>query len=414
MTNGAAAAAAILCLVLMLSSAAGERRLSLLLIGHVVPSYNPVTTFLDPDPSVRYTVVPTSESHALPLTESEAKRFVKQYFPRTYEGLSSYDFIMYSIPYILPLTNRQITWLREAVKEGSCPSLTDQGGLRMDVQYAEFWVNAGMSDLFANDAEKVLQSGRVAYSQAGYHLSVNRNAQHQVLLPLVPLGLERIPALGLFHTIPKEGAITIAWAKGHFGELPEAPDHAPWLMFYQYGKGSTWTLCDNFVNPFWCGMYYGRVQGELQTDVLMNIIWHSAGRSLPADAMLVHRMRIEFREYIERRSLQVSVVEFVDRLGANLAPVERVLKEADQTKSESEELYLDQRYEEASSRLSMAFDLLSQAADISLKQKRRALFWVYLIEWAAVSATLMICGVAVYTLMVRRRYYRDVTTTRII
>lgn len=405
---------AVLCLLLMLSSVAGETRLSLLLIGHVVPSYNPVTTFLDPDPSVRYTIVPTSESNALPLTESEAKRFVKQYFPRTYEGLSSYDFIIYSIPYILPLTNTQIRWLRQAVNEGSCPSLTDQGGLRMDVQYAQFWVDAGMSDLFANDAEKVLQSGKVAYSQAGYHLQVNTNAGHQVLLPLVPLGLERIPALGLFHTIPKEGAVTIAWADGHFGELPGAPDQAPWLIYYQYGKGSTWTLCDNFVNPFWCGMYYGKVRGDLQTDVLMNIIWHSAGWSLPGDAMLVHKMRIEFRNYIERRSLQVSVAEFVDRLGASLVPVEAILGHADQAKLEAEELYLDQRYEEASSRLSVAFDLLSQAAEVSLEQKRRALVWVYVIEWAAVSGTLMICGLAVYTLMIRRRYYRDVRTTRII
>ena len=48
-------------------------------------------------------------------------------------------------------------------------------------------------------------------------------------------------------------------------------------MRFEYGSGSSWTLCDNFVNPFWCGMYYGSVEGDLQTDVLMNIIWYSVG-----------------------------------------------------------------------------------------------------------------------------------------
>lgn len=392
----------------------GAERINLVLIGHVVSSYNPVTMFLDPDPSVRYTMVPTSDSYAAPLSDSDAKRYVKQYFPRTYEDLAKYDFIMYSIPYIVPLTLKQISWLKDAVKLGDCSALTDQGGLRMDIQYAEFWVNSGMSDVFANDAEKVLQVGKVTYSNAGYRVKVNREAQHQVLLPLISLGIEKIPALGLFHTIPKEGSVVTAEAVGYFGDLPGSPNTAPWLMHYDYDKGSTWTLCDNFVNPFWCGMYYGKVQGDLQTDVLMNMIWYSVGLELPDDAALVHQMRISFRDYIEKRSLQISVIEFVDRLGANLVPVENVINQADLAKAEAEELYLDQYYDESSERLSDAFDRLEEATELSLAQKRRALLWIYIIEWAAVTGTLMICGVAIYSLMVRRRYYREVSTTRMI
>lgn len=186
----------------------GAERINLLLIGHVVSSYNPVTMFLNPDPSVRYTMVPTTGSYAVPLGENEAKRHIKQYFPRTYDNLAGYDFIMYSIPYIVPLTMKQISWLIQVVETGECSALTDQGGLRMkgvnDLSDAEFWVSSGMSDVFANDAEKVLQVGKVTYSNAGYRVKVNREAQHQVLLPLISLGIEKIPALGLFHTIPKE------------------------------------------------------------------------------------------------------------------------------------------------------------------------------------------------------------------
>ena len=48
-----------------------------------------------------------------------------------------------------------------------------------------------------------------------------------------------------------------------------------------------------------------------------------------------------------------------------------------------------------------------------VKIKDQALFWVYTIEWIAVSATLMVCGSALWTLMVRRRAYREVRTTRL-
>jgi hypothetical protein len=396
------------------SLALGAERIDLILIGHVISSYNPVTTFLDPDPSVRYTVVPTSQYSAAPLSDADAKRYVKQYFPRTYARLAEHDFVMYSIPYIVPLTLKQISWLRSVVETGDAASLTDQGGLRLDVQYAEFWISVGMSDIFANDAEKVLQVGQVTYSSVGYRLKVNQEASHPVLLPLIPLGLEEVPSLGLFHTVPKEGAAIVAEAVGGFLDLPGSPRSAPWLMYYDYGEGFTWTLCDNFVNPFWCGMYYGDVQSDLQTDVLMNIIWHSVGLELPGDAALVHEMRLKFRDYIGKRSLQMSVIEFVDRLGANLGPVESRLDQADSARSEAEELYLEQDYEGSSERMSVAFRLLEEATELSLRQKKSALMWIYIIEWAAVTGTLMMCGAVSYTLMVRRRYYREVRTTRLV
>ena len=398
----------------LLWTASGAERIDLILIGHVVSSYNPVTLFLDPDPSVRYTLVPTSGYYAVPLGDEEAKRYVKQYFPRTYEALTSYEFIMYSIPYVVPLTAKQISWLKTAVEAGDCSALTDQGGLRMDVQYAEFWVSCGMSSLFANDAEQVLRTGRVPYSNARWRLRVLRDAPKQVLLPLVPLGLEQIPALGLFYVVPKEGSIALAEAVGTFTDIPGSPTSAPWLLYYEYGKGFTWTLCDNFVNPFWCGMYYGRVEGDLQTDVLMNIIWPSVGWQLPADAAQVHRMRIGFRDYIAKRSLQVGLIEFVDRLGANLVPAENLIARADRAKGEAEELYLDQNYDDSWAQLSQAFDWLQEAAEVALKQKNRALMWIFMIEWTSVTGTLMVCGFVLYSLMVRRRYYRQVGTTRIL
>ena len=282
-----------------------------------------------------------------------------------------------------------------------------------DLRDAEFWVSSGMSDIFANDAEKVLQTGKVSYSNAGYKLKIKEGVPHQILGPLVSLNIEGIPALGIFHTVPKDGTTIVAEAHGDFVDIPGSPKITSWLMHYEYGEGMTWTLCDNFVNPFWCGIYYGNVEGDLQTDVLMNIIWYSVGLELPEDPLLVHQMRIRFRDFLARRGLQISLIEFIDRLGANLLPVENLMGKADQVRFEAEELYLEQDYEASAERLDEAHDLLKQASDLALRQKERALLWVYIIEWAAVSGTLMISGLAIYTLMIRRRYYREAVTTRL-
>jgi len=47
---------------------------------------------------------------------------------------------------------------------------------------------------------------------------------------------------------------------------------------------------------------------------------------------------------------------------------------------------------------------------IDLKDK--ALLWIYIAEWSAVSGTAVACGVVLWTLMIRRRLYREVGTTR--
>jgi hypothetical protein len=48
----------------------------------------------------------------------------------------------------------------------------------------------------------------------------------------------------------------------------------------------------------------------------------------------------------------------------------------------------------------------------SAELKEAALMWVYITEYLAVSGTSMVTGFLLWTLMVRRRLYRDVQTTR--
>jgi hypothetical protein len=50
--------------------------------------------------------------------------------------------------------------------------------------------------------------------------------------------------------------------------------------------------------------------------------------------------------------------------------------------------------------------------DAALSAKDSAFFWIYLTEWSVVTATTIISGYILHALMMRRRLYRVVRSTR--
>jgi len=54
-------------------------------------------------------------------------------------------------------------------------------------------------------------------------------------------------------------------------------------------------------------------------------------------------------------------------------------------------------------------DKAEAAAD---KVKNEALLWVYVSEWLSVTGTSLVCGFLLWTLMIRRRMYKEVAYTQ--
>jgi dolichyl-phosphate-mannose--protein O-mannosyl transferase len=48
----------------------------------------------------------------------------------------------------------------------------------------------------------------------------------------------------------------------------------------------------------------------------------------------------------------------------------------------------------------------------AMELKDRSFMWIYISEWLAVTGTLFVTGFLVWTLMVRRRLYRDISVTK--
>ena len=59
-----------------------------------------------------------------------------------------------------------------------------------------------------------------------------------------------------------------------------------------------------------------------------------------------------------------------------------------------------------------AFEGVRRVSDESVAMKEKALFWIYMVEWSTVTGTCVFTGFVVWTLMVRKRLYREVSTTR--
>lgn len=151
---------------------------------------------------------------------------------------------------------------------------------------------------------------------------------------------------------------------------------------------------------------------EYFLDHVCNMAYYTCRLSIPDDVELVHRIRDAFREYGTRKIFAYSLIEFIQRFGANTRGLESRIEEADQVHMEASDLYLTQEYQASHESIQLAISQLKGIAQDSTQLKNRALLWVYVIEYLVVSGTSMLTGFALWMLMIRRRLYRDVAVTR--
>jgi hypothetical protein len=105
-------------------------------------------------------------------------------------------------------------------------------------------------------------------------------------------------------------------------------------------------------------------------------------------------------------------MEFVEKFGAKISVGEEHLNQIGETYKDAQRLFIQQEYQDSLTvlyEIEEEFQLLSQEL---VELKSRALLWIYIVEWLTVSGTAIICGVVLWTLMVRRRLYREVKITR--
>jgi hypothetical protein len=222
-------------------------------------------------------------------------------------------------------------------------------------------------------------------------------------------------AYGTNLAIPKAGAVITSYSVGPYqygyaGALPDpryrSPGWIPHTMYWKYGEGITWTHQDMF------GQYWNTIYNVYAPDMILAEMIFSTGRELPADVVEVHRLRVKFTEYSSSRSFIYSLLDFIEKFGANTVPIVARIDEITITYGDAREDYLQQAYAESSATMDVAIREMEELRVEALRLKDRALVWIYIVEWLAVSGVSLLAGFLLWTLMVRRKLYREVSVTR--
>ena len=148
-------------------------------------------------------------------------------------------------------------------------------------------------------------------------------------------------------------------------------------------------------------------------DLIYNQIFFVVDVEPPDDLELVHRTRETFIDVRTRRTVALSLLEFVDMFGGKTGEIEEEIARLDGRYRDAERDYIDGEYSEASEILE---DIMSQYVALEpqiARVKDKALAWIYASEWIAVSATSIMCGVFLWALMVRRSLYKEAGSSRL-
>ncbi len=198
----------------------------------------------------------------------------------------------------------------------------------------------------------------------------------------------------------KDGALLLAETSGS--------DANPFMAFWKVGRGAGFAFCTDWT-PAWGEAF---MRWDYYPDFTVYSVYYAAGRKVPQDLGLMHLISSARITYRTERDILVSLINLIDRLGGNVRRLEEMISDADAIRKRAGRDYLLQDYAECAKDLQMARDKLKEINQEAAKVRARAFLWIWLIEWLAVSATLMITGLVVWNVMIKRRLYREVTTTR--
>jgi len=379
-------------------------RIKVILTGRVSEGFL-IRDFFLSEPLTDPLVIPSRD---LPGGYKEGRKTVRVYFPRTYEDLASYDFIIFAGTDVLYFTQTQQRWIHDAIRDHGMGGLNSRSVLS-GIYYPQ-WVSSVAQKAFPNDVDAVIKG-----LWWKFHTSMQIVLNEDPALPPVMTMFEGKPikwTLSNYDAMvvrPRPGSTIWSWIRGPFPELAiPKPGYTPHLISWKYGKGTTWTCHDRL-----CNWWQDIDANPYGLDMIMNMVLYSTGRPLPKDIEVIHTIRRMFSEYQTRKRLILGTMELGEKFGASMSRAEeRMVKLNDQYR-DAMRSYLLQREEETLDKVTKLVASSKEADNIATRELRAALMWVYFINWLVVTGTLMISGFVVWTLMVRRRLYKEVVTTEL-
>ncbi|MBU7004168.1 MAG: hypothetical protein HXS50_01280 [Theionarchaea archaeon] len=402
----------LLIVVLMLAPGAAENRsLKVRVFGSgQVGGMNVLTRWFTAEPSTDPLIIPTREFGT--VTPEVIRRMMRLYFPRTREELLTYDFFFLACVDMGFFSDRQQSWIRDGLdnyQKGGINTRSVQG------KYDGEWRDSMLDEPFPNDAEAVLADPHLKHGKVGPMVIVDDPDLPAIMSPfkdrLEPLFVAYRDASPILLTIPRQGAVILSYTENNAGIGYPVPGQLAHVFYWRWEKSITFTFRDMVTSPFWNegGVADPNVYA---LDIIANIIWFSTGRELPTDPFRVHEFRMDLYNFGLRKSLLVSLLEFTEKFGALPNKEYKELSEIESTQMDASDAYLRGEYDRAHDTIGEALLGLDELEQVAMVLKDKTLFWVYVVEWSITTSTMLMAGVVVWALMVKRAMYREVGATR--
>jgi len=407
-------------------SSTAEEPLKVLCLGAVESNVAPYAGWFKQEPSISGHLVPARfyEGGWSGVFSERIMRSVRMYFPRTYRDLASFDFIMLDSPVVSYFGNEGIHWMRRAIEEGAVGATTMNSILSKHQFCFLPFLNSELAECFPLDGIRVAQyaggldstklSMKIGTPYSGaFHVRVNRDAP-PVFTPFLSLGIERFVGGGGYLMFARPGALIWMWSVGNH---PDVAPETPYLMSWRYGKGQAWSLSDNLRHGWWGWDMPAEThivsKNPYGLDILVNWIRYASGRKPIQDVLTYHDLRARYGSYEDLRSLVYSVMDFVCSFGGRTGPLEQRVKEADVVVAESKRMYVAGNLDVAGSKIDLALGELASISEEAMRLKDATFLWIYVVQWLVVTATGLLCGFVVWSIMIKRKMYKEVPVTRI-
>jgi hypothetical protein len=203
------------------------------------------------------------------------------------------------------------------------------------------------------------------------------------------------------------------WARGGATVIAEMSPTVPinrdkpYMSYWEVGAGISFAYVHKWHIDE--GTFY---RWPYHEDVLVHLIYFTAQERIPDDVFLEHRVRTKFSEVFQQRLYIISFIEFADKFGANLRRVETGLNDQSDLAKEARWSFIQADMEKTDTQLTLLAQNYEDLVSLAFDLWERAVFWVFLSEWLAVAGASMVAGYFLWTLMVKRKLYREVSGTR--
>ncbi len=334
-------------------------------------------------------------------------RIMRVYMPRRVEDLlEEYNMIiLHECPYAS--TAYESLWFKDSWVMMFVEAIRDHG-VSLEMWGGDASWGGGAEGFYTSWEDTMLGPLLPAEGLGGYNhgtATPQRVVFEDATSPLARLPWGECPPVELNNAVKlKEGAHAIANVVYEGAEWP-------YIFDWEYEKGfvvgetqvvhSLNTL--NLMISYW----------EYFPDFVTYLAYYGARRKIPEDIVQVKRIRSQIERHYAERSMIISVLDFAEKFGADVSGAYADIDDVDEAHERAEELYLEEDYEGTDGALESIQEMWRMLGEKAIRLKDRALLWVYVIEYLAVAGVSLISGLVLWSLMVRRRLYREISFTKL-